>query len=238
MWRRLSRPWVQFPLAVMLAIAGTVGLALLSETISRRTVEPENLKQAYLTAYLLLPGMLPVAVAVSVLFLAPRARSAGVGLLTGAVLSYLFVMLIIWGYASPLGPRLHLFGPPDANLTLWLAASRPTGTDDAPLHRRTAEWLNSIHHGSDRLRDRGGGEITYVGATVPSTGPLIVSVNPMDEFTWGAAALALNGRCFITVIVLDRADPQYGGIRDGVLPAGAPCMGALATPANAATPDW
>ena len=62
----------------------------------------------------------------------------------------------------------------------------------------------------------GWGRITYVSANVPSTRPDLVSVNPIDDYTWGAAARSVrDGRCHVIVIVSDRTNPKYGNTRYG-----------------------
>ncbi len=81
-------------------------------------------------------------------------------------------------------------------------------------------------------RSEDGLPVSYVPADVPSDGPLVVSVNPIDDFTWGAAALsARTGRCYLVVLVRDQ-DPRYGHVRYGVLADGRPCKGSEATRAS------
>jgi hypothetical protein len=76
-------------------------------------------------------------------------------------------------------------------------------------------------------------DITYVPADVPSDGPLVVSVNAIDDYTWGAAARSdRTGRCYLVVLVRERESPRYGHTRDGVLTDGLPCTGSAATPAT------
>src|SRR5439155_11626686 len=68
----------------------------------------------------------------------------------------------------------------------------------------TAAELNNIHQGA------GWGPITFVRGDVASTRPDEVSVNPIDDYTWGAAARSVrDGRCYIVVANFDRTNPKY-----------------------------
>ena len=78
------------------------------------------------------------------------------------------------------------------------------------------------------------GHVTYVPGDVASKDPETVSVNPIDAYTWGAAAYSARlQRCVVVVEELDRTNTQYGGTYWGVLPPGATCVGAAATPGSA-----
>ena len=78
-----------------------------------------------------------------------------------------------------------------------------------------------------------------MGPDVPSTGPDVVSVNVVDDFTWGAAALSdQTDRCYVIVTAIDRDMPQFGGTRHGWLPKGEACLGASAVPARVTSSDW
>lgn len=92
----------------------------------------------------------------------------------------------------------------------------------------TASELNRIHWGAKF------GRVTYVPANVPSTDPEIVSVNPIDNETWGAAAYSVRAqRCYVTLAVIDKSNYQYGQTFSGRLAPGAPCTGEAATPETA-----
>jgi hypothetical protein len=120
-------------------------------------------------------------------------------------------------------------GPPYAQSALqWALPSVGDSGQLVGLTRFTAAELNRTHHGSQW------GPITYVDADVPSTRPDEVSVNPMDDFTWGAAAYSVRThRCYVVVVVTDRENPQYGSTFYGELPEGARCIGRNATPETA-----
>lgn len=76
-------------------------------------------------------------------------------------------------------------------------------------------------------------------ADVPCTRPERISVNPIDDYTWGAAARSVRtGRCCVVVTVHDRDDPGRGTTRYGQLPEGAACLGSAAIPATATSTQW
>lgn len=49
--------------------------------------------------------------------------------------------------------------------------------------------------------------VNYVPATTTSTGPLVVSVHPIDSSTWAAVALGSDGRCY--GILVSDVPPDY-----------------------------
>jgi hypothetical protein len=124
--------------------------------------------------------------------------------------------------------------PPDAQDTLsyaepkaWDAKGNFIGFD-----RFTTDELNRIHQGRQlRL-------LHFVNSRTPSTGIDVVSVNPIDRFTWGAAVLSSNGRCE-AVLLFYNARLAFFRIPDEhftVLPAGTTCVGSAATPATVTGP--
>lgn len=134
-------------------------------------------------------------------------------------------VLIISGVISCGG-----YGPPYATTALdWTVPNPWTSSGTyAGLSRYNAIELNRIHQGS------GWGPIKYVDATAPSTRPDEVSVNPIDDYTWGAAAHSVrDGRCYLIVSSHDRDNPRYGHTFYGRLAAGAKCAGSAATLATA-----
>ena len=101
----------------------------------------------------------------------------------------------------------------------------------AGLTHFTAAELNRTHHGAEW------GPITYVGADTPSTRPDMVSVNPIDDYTWGAAAHSVrDGWCYLILMLDDRTNPNYGSTHYGRLSPGARCVGSAVT-AQTATSD-
>lgn len=87
----------------------------------------------------------------------------------------------------------------------------------------TAERLNGMNE--DPVRG-----ITFVSADEPSTGPTVVSVNPIDDYTWGAAALsARSGVCYLTLLAIDRENTRLFHSKRGWLPPGSKCVGKAAT---------
>lgn len=81
-------------------------------------------------------------------------------------------------------------------------------------------------------------KVNFVSSEVESTRPKVVSVNPIDDFTWGAAARsAKTGDCFVMVVLLDREDPRRGSFRYERF-SGGPCQGTLAVPERVTKSDW
>jgi hypothetical protein len=136
-----------------------------------------------------------------------------------------------WLFAFSQLPVTPFRGPLDANGTLsGLPPPQIDHGEFTGLSRFTPDALSRM-----RIAFQPEG-VRYVPADVPSTGPFVVSVNPIDDYTWGAAALSLYGDCLLKVVVVDRVNPRYGGTRYGVLPRGMPCVGAAATPENTRAP--
>ena len=52
--------------------------------------------------------------------------------------------------------------------------------------------------------------VRYVDSDVRSDTSSVISVNPIDEFTWAAVALGTDGRCYGLLLALDPAHPTYG----------------------------
>lgn len=118
-------------------------------------------------------------------------------------------------------------GPPYAASALDWAVPDPWTSSGAYLGmgRYTAAELNRMHWGSRWAT------IDYVPADVPSTRPDQVSVNPIDNYTWGAAAYSVRThRCYLILTTHDRVNPGYGTTYYGRLPSGDPCLGAEAKP--------
>jgi hypothetical protein len=72
-------------------------------------------------------------------------------------------------------------------------------------------------------------QVRYVGADDRSNGSTIISVNPIDQFTWAAVAVGSDGRCYATLSVLDPNHPSYGNTYYARFPTGTPCRGSEAT---------
>ena len=156
-------------------------------------------------------------------------------LLGGSILIWFVTSLASAVLADPigLGPGIAS-GPPDAQDSLLFAM--PSGRDSAGaylgLDQFTADELDRIHEGME-LRP-----LRFIGADMPSTGPDVVSVNPIDRYTWAAAALSSRGICYAIVSAHDRANPNYGSTYFGRLPHEAACVGSAASPATVTGRDW
>ena len=141
--------------------------------------------------------------------------------------------VIVYGFAAIL--RATGARDPGAQSSLW--AAWPTARDDSGrflgYSRFDAAELNRVQQGRE-LR-----AIRYVGPDVPSTGPDVVSVNVVDNFTWGAAALSdENEHCYLLLHVTDRERPEFGSTFFERLPKGEPCLGASAVPERVRASDW
>lgn len=98
--------------------------------------------------------------------------------------------------------------------------------------RFTAQHLNENRRGVGR-------RLTFVDADLPSTGPSVVSVHPIDQYTWGAAAKSKeDGGCYLILGVHNRRNPEFFDTRYARLPAGRACTGQAATPARVKASDW
>lgn len=148
-----------------------------------------------------------------------------------------FVLLIVLQVACDpigLGGDCPPWVPPALLATNTLEESRPepqgAAGGFAGYGGFTAEAMNATRHGS----------LAYVGPQTPSTGPLIISVNPIDRFRWAAAAKSQqNGRCYLILITADRNNPtESREERDGIARPGTPCRGSLATPQTVTLQDW
>lgn len=100
------------------------------------------------------------------------------------------------------------------------------------LSRFTAEYLNM--HAAARFKS-----ITFVPADQPSTGPDVVSVNPIDDYTWGAAALSSRtGICYLLFSTIDPSNTRLGSTKHGALPRGSKCVGEAATKETVRDQNW
>jgi hypothetical protein len=149
----------------------------------------------------------------------------------------------IWGMllVPPTPPQLDY--PVGLDRTPRLPIDRPEyGPEYLVYSRYTADEMNRLLQDPDGRahllwRSEKGPSITYVPADVASDGPLVVSVNPIDDFTWGAAALSdRTRRCYLQVHVREPENPRYGHTRFGRLAEGRPCTGSEATRANTRSP--
>lgn len=142
--------------------------------------------------------------------------------------------VLVYGLAAILKATGARPGPgaQDSLLSAW-----PTARDDSGhflgYSRFDSAELNRIQQGKE-LRP-----IRYVGPDVPSTGPDVVSVNVVDDFTWGAAALSDQTKhCYLVLHVTDRERPEFGSAFFERLPKGEPCLGASAVPERVRASDW
>jgi hypothetical protein len=123
--------------------------------------------------------------------------------------------------------EIYFPGPPYAESALsWSHPDPRTGKNPSAGEMQwTADELNRVHQGHEW------GVITFVPADVPSTRPNMVSVNPIDQYTWGDAAAysVRTDRCYLILSTEDPLNPQYGNTYYGRLAQGASCVGLAAT---------
>jgi hypothetical protein len=123
---------------------------------------------------------------------------------------------------------------PSAESALLWAAPNPwdaSGRFTSLRHFSAAE-LNHLHAG-DQL-----GPIRFVAADVASTRPDVVSVNPIDDATWGAASYSVRAhRCYLMLVVAEPGHPASTSVLFGRLPDGAACVGLAATPKQVRSQD-
>jgi hypothetical protein len=67
------------------------------------------------------------------------------------------------------------------------------------------------------------GTAQYIGSDEPSTGPDVVSVNPINHYTWAAVALGSDDHCY--AVLVTGQGTYYARFPIGVL-----CSGRIATP--------
>ena len=130
-----------------------------------------------------------------------------------------------WAPKEPLATNSLLTGDPRS----VIEPNDPSG-----LVRFDAAEMNRVHPEegfSERIR--------YVAADVESTGPTIVSVNPIDRYTWGAAAYSTQtNRCYLILLKYKSSNLQYGETLYGLLPEGDRCGGSAATEDQVTLGDW
>jgi hypothetical protein len=81
--------------------------------------------------------------------------------------------------------------------------------------------------------------IRIVSENDASTGPSVVSVHPIDDYQWGAAAYSTDdGRCYVILVTVDQSDTRYGYTNFGVLPKGERCVGSAADASTATLGQW
>lgn len=158
-----------------------------------------------------------------------RARPALV--VVAVIIGWFALVYLLGGITRWAGARPG----PGAQSSLEIASPDPWLPSGAfgGYTRFTADELNRIKQGHD-LRS-----IRHVPADQASTGPSVVSVNPIDDFTWGAAALSdETGRCYLTLVAHEHQRPEFGGTYYGWLAKNEPCVGAKAVPDRVTSSDW
>lgn len=151
------------------------------------------------------------------------------------VVAVLGVVVIVLTVIEELSDPLGLSGAGSGhfpNALSWASPDPWRGKTFVGYERSTAETLDRANQGRDINKN-----LRFVDARTPSTGNLVVSVHPIDHFTWGAAALASNGRCNGVLVAHDPKNPQFGNTHYARFPPGTRCIGLSATAATVLLTD-
>jgi hypothetical protein len=168
-----------------------------------------------------------------------RPRWPDIVLILVVATGLIFVASVAWAITcNPigLGGDCMPWVPHEPLATLSLSAGSPESDSNDPhgLGRFNAHELNRVH-----FEEGSAPRIRFVDADVASTGPTVVSVNPLDRFSWGGASYSTQTkRCYLILLTQDRTNPEFGGTTYGVLPRGRRCVGSAATPQSVAADDW
>ena len=152
----------------------------------------------------------------------PQARLA-IALTVGALITFGVIA------SSVVIRDMYFPGPPYAESALLWSVPFPYTSSGQYIGMQhfTAEVLNRTKPAAQW------GRIDYVPAAVPSTRPDMVSVNAVDDYTWGAAAFSVRtSRCYLILSSVDPTDTKFGNTFYGVLSAGSVCLGSAATPSG------
>lgn len=225
LWRVIGVRWGAVAAGALVAIV--VGVVL--RRVSTQVVFPPTSEMDAIGRYESLAWLIPVLLA-SAVWVVLRPRRFGYSLLAGALVGH--SLFYVWAVAGVVrDPHPFYEGPPSALVTLLGAR---------PWNGRSGRLVLSDFSAQRMAAERKDG-YTYVPAHEPSTGPWVVSVNPVDAETWGAAVLSSHGLCGLLVTRIGPETLNSPGTYSttfGTLAPDAPCVGGAATPANATSTDW
>jgi hypothetical protein len=97
----------------------------------------------------------------------------------------------------------------------------------------TAQHLNRVQPGRSFIDN----EVRYVGKDAQSTGPFVVSINPIAPNTFSVAALGDNGRCYAELMHTYGPGEEYGWTKYAKFALGVTCSGSVATLATVTARD-
>jgi hypothetical protein len=106
---------------------------------------------------------------------------------------------------------------------LWAEPVPASNATYDHLAGKSATFLNKTNNGAFE-----GQKLTYVNANVPSTGPTVISVNPISRFEWAATAVH-DGRCYGVLMIENPTNPAYGTNYYAKFPVGQLCEARVAT---------
>lgn len=210
---------------VLLPIFGaglSVGLVLLTDVVARAWVIPARYESMVYWAYDGLPLFLPMIAGI-IMAIIRQNKATAVLVAAGAAFGFSCAVLSLTG---PLFTS-YLRGPKDANTVVFFGPPGFVADVDGKrllFTHLTAEYLNEVKFGRPYI------EVEFVPREVASSGPFVVSVNPISDYTYGIAALSRASRCYVKVTIVDPNDTRFGSSRSGQLSLPLPCAGQYATP--------
>ena len=105
---------------------------------------------------------------------------------------------------------------------LWAVPKAGSTATFDNLAGRDAQYLNATDNGAYN-----GQHLNYVAPSVASTGPTVISVHAINQYTWAAVALD-NGTCYGILTAEDPSHPAYGSTYYTRFAHGSPCQGSAA----------
>lgn len=157
---------------------------------------------------------------------------------TGAVAATLLLGVCGFGVLTVVSDPLGLNTTDDGafpNVLTWVVPTVRKGEVYVGFEGKDAAALTSA--GEYRKWPEFGERVRLVAADQPSTGNLVVSVQPIDRYTWAAVALSSSGRCYATLVRDDPTNPSNGSTYFARFPAGTPCKATFATVDSVKSPD-
>jgi hypothetical protein len=103
----------------------------------------------------------------------------------------------------------------------WAVGPRPTGG----YQEVTAQALNHQQPGRTTLGD----DVRYVNKNSLSTGPFVVSIDPIGPNTFSAVALGNNGHCYAELSHTYGPNGRYGWTKYARFGRGVRCSGSIAS---------
>lgn len=212
---------------------GITALFLFLESIVSEVIQPfdtSHWEGIYLRFARLIPGIVVLVGAGAAASWLQRLRWVGFGIGMGAILVYLIAIMA--SYFDPLGFR-GIGSGAQFNLEESIPVPWTSNGEYIPLTKFTPADLNGAQPWWD-VRRR-----AYVPADIASDRSSVISINPIDDFTWGAAAFS-NRRalCYLVLLAIDPNDPNHSETFYGILPHRSKCFGSFARRDTVRSQRW